>query len=545
LLTPLQRRRVPPLALKADHREKARMRSGPTHHLPLAARLLPLLALLLVPTAAGADPADINAAARGVVRVVIVEISGDDIVPVSHGTGFAVGPETIVTNAHVVAEARADDELAIGIVPSEGGNAVYGRLIAVSQRNDLALVGTTTPMRLPPLTIAGTPPDDTGAVTSVGYPMNVDRAQGLSIGDIFRAQPPVKSTGALAGRRPSRDFDSLLHTAAIARGNSGGPLLDECGRVIGVNSFGAESSGAEAEFYFAVSARELLAFLRANGITPQVNGMPCRSLADLDAAERSRAAREQMVAQARAAANEQALARRRDEERRNAEFALLAERENGMALALMLLIVALGAGGAAFVLHERGDQQKFKLAAVAGALAAGGALLAWALRPGFDEVEGRLEELLHREMQAADRGPVASNPSGALVCVLDPERSRVTGAAATDLPFDWSPEGCVNRRTQYGLSDGTWARVFVPDDEEVVSVNRFDPATREYRVERYLLGREAMSRARTARAEISAPACGAARTASLELGAQQDAILALLPERPNERLVYTCGAVAD
>jgi len=34
--------------------------------------------------------------------------------------------------------------------------------------------------------------------------------------------------------------------------------------VIGVNSFGAESSGAEAEFYFAVSARELLAFLPQN-----------------------------------------------------------------------------------------------------------------------------------------------------------------------------------------------------------------------------------------------------------------------------------------
>jgi serine protease Do len=521
------------------------MHPGPTQRLPLAARLLPLLALLLVPAAAGADPADINAAARGVVRVVIVEISGDDIVPVSHGTGFAVGPETIVTNAHVVAEARADDELAIGIVPSEGGSAVYGRLISASPRNDLALVGTTSPMRLPPLTIAGTAPGDTGAVTSVGYPMNVDRAQGLSIGDIFRAQPPVKSTGALAGRRPSRDFDSLLHTAAIARGNSGGPLLDECGRVIGVNSFGAESSGAEAEFYFAVSSRELLAFLRANGITPQVNGMPCRSLADLDAEERSRAEREQRVAQARAAANEQALARRRDEERRNVEFALLAERENGMALAMVLLIAALGAGGAAFVLHERGERQKVKLAAVAGALAAGGALLAWALRPGFDEVDGRLEELLHDEMQAADRGPVRSAASGALVCVLDPERSRVTGAAATDLPFDWSPAGCVNGRTQYGLSDGTWARVFVPDDEEVVSVNRFDPATREYRVERYLLGREAMGRARTARSEITVPACGAAREAALELGAQQDAILALLPDRPNERLVYTCGTTAE
>jgi hypothetical protein len=513
--------------------------------LVLLGRLLPLFVLLLAPAAAQADPADINAAARGVVRVVIVELDGDEVIPVSHGTGFAVGPETIVTNAHVVAEARADDELAIGIVPSDGGNAVYGRLVAVSPRNDLALISTTSPLRLPPLTIAGNAPTDSGSVTSVGYPMNVDRAQGLSIRDIFNAQPPVKSTGALAGRRPTRDFDSLLHTAPIARGNSGGPLLDDCGRVIGVNSFGAESSGAEAEFYFAVSARELLAFLRANGITPQVNGMPCRSLADLDAAERSRAEREQMVAQARAEANEQALARRRDEERRNVEFTVLSERENGAALAMVLLIVALGAGGAAFVLHERDEPQRVKIAAAVGLLAVGGALLAWLLRPGFDEVESRLEDLLHAEMEAADHGKVPAAASGALVCVLDPERSRVTGAAAQDLPFEWSASGCVNGRTQYGLSEGTWRRVLVPDEEEVVSVNSFDPATREYRVERYLLNREAMTRARTARGEVKAPECGAGREAALALGAQQEAIVALLPERPNERLVYKCTAAAN
>src|SRR5690606_33254773 len=220
----------------------AARRRAMTRRFILPARMLALAALmLLVPSAALADPADIDAASRGVVRVVIVEINGDQVVPVSHGTGFAVGPETVVTNAHVVAEARADDELAIGIVPSDGASAVYGRLVAISPRTDLALVSTTSPLRLPPLTIAANANGDSGSVTSVGYPMNVDRAQGLSISDIFRAQPPVESTGSLAGRRPTRDFDSLLHTAPIARGSSGGPLLDDCGRVIGVNSFGAES----------------------------------------------------------------------------------------------------------------------------------------------------------------------------------------------------------------------------------------------------------------------------------------------------------------
>jgi hypothetical protein len=502
------------------------------------ARLLPLLALLLfLPSSAQADPADINAAARGVVRIVIVERDGDQIVPVSHGTGFAVGPERIVTNAHVVQEAREDDSLSIGIVPSDGTEAVYGRLVSVSPRNDLALIATTAPMRLPVLTIAGNPPTESGAVTAVGYPMNVDRAQGLSASDIFRAQPPVKSNGFLSGRRPTRDFDSLLHTAPIARGNSGGPLLDDCGRVIGVNSFGTESGSADAEFYFAVSTRELLPFLRANNVTPQVNGLPCRSLSDLEEQDRARAEQEQQAAQAKASAQEQALARRRDEARREVEFGVLAERENGMMLAMLLLMAALGAGGFTFLAHERGERREMKIGGAIVAVAVVAAAVAWLTRPGYDKIADRLEDKLHAEMEAADTGAIAPPTKGALVCVLDPERSRVTGAAPTDLPFEWRPDGCVNGRPQYGEAGGAWSRVFVPDQEEVVSVNRFDPKANEYRVERYLLDREAMGRARTARGEFTAPECGGGEQAARDLGARQQAILSLLPERPTERLV--------
>ena len=259
----------------------------------LTASLL-LLAFLALP--ARADQSDIDAASRGVVRIVIIEDDGTQLYPISHGTGFAVSPEMVVTNAHVVAEAQGDKNLSIGIVPSDGGAAIYGRLVAYSPRNDLALVATTAPMHLPPLTIASNPDTSSGAVTAVGYPVNVDRAQGLNMSDLFNATPPVQSHGFLSGHRPSREFDTLLHTAPIARGNSGGPLLDNCGRVLGVNSFGAESQGTDAEFYFAVSTRELLPFLRANNVTPQLNGLPCKSLAELDEAERVRTEREQLSA---------------------------------------------------------------------------------------------------------------------------------------------------------------------------------------------------------------------------------------------------------
>ena len=509
-----------------------------------------LLALAFAPLPARADSADIDAGARGVVRVIIVEIEGDEIIPISHGTGFAVTPERIVTNAHVVEEARQDSDLAIGIVPSDGEEAVYARLVSVSPRNDLALLATTKPMRLPPLTVAGNPATGDGQVISVGYPMNVDRAQGLSAGDIFRAQPPVKASGSLAGRRPSREFDTLLHTAPIARGNSGGPLLDPCGRVIGVNSFGAESGGADAEFYFAISTRELLPFLRANDITPQINSLPCRSLADLDEAERERAEAAAREAEAQAAAEERALARRSEEARRQIEFAILDERDNLMALAFVLLLAAFGAGAFAWLKHEdeERDEKAMKTAAGIAVAALLAALVAWLLRPALSDAEDRLQDLLRAEMAADDTGalpqPKASN--GTLTCTLQPERSRVTGAAAQTVPFDWSADGCVNGRTQYGADGGAWTRVLVPDTEAAVSVNRFDPATGEYRMDRYLLGREDMAAARDARAEYEAPACGAGPDAGRELGARQQAIISLLPPQPNERLVYRCtGAEAE
>jgi serine protease Do len=498
----------------------------------------------LVPGPALADPSDIDAAARGVVRVVIAGREGEDLYPISHGSGFAVSSTVIVTNAHVVGDVVDDPRLVIGIVPADGGEAIYGRVISVSPRNDLALIRTTGPARLAPLTLAGIAPAGAGSVTAIGYPMNVDQAQGLGAADVFRTQPPVTSQGFLSGRRPSREFDTLLHTAPIARGNSGGPLVDDCGRVIGVNSFGTDSAGTEAEFFFAVSMRELLPFLRANSVTPLVNSLPCRSLAELEAEERTRAEQTQASAAQQAAADEAAAAEHRDSVRRDIEFAVIDARANGMGLAILLLVIAMAGGAYGFDAHRKADLQQRKIGGGVALAALALALIAWVTRPSFASVETRLEEQLRVDADAAppvEPATAAATRAGTLTCVLDTQRSRVVGAPAESLPLEWRADGCVNARTQYGLSSGEWTRVFVPGDEQNVSINRFDPATGEYVVERYLLGREAMSAARAARAEFQAPACNAGPDAAGELGLQQDTITTLLPDRPNERLVYTCG----
>ena len=100
-----------------------------------------LLALALAaPTVSHAEQQDIAAAARGVVRVVLVATDGSEAYFVGHGSGLAVAPDKILTNAHVVELAREEKNLVIGVIPSEGTNSYGGRIIAFSPGNDLALI---------------------------------------------------------------------------------------------------------------------------------------------------------------------------------------------------------------------------------------------------------------------------------------------------------------------------------------------------------------------------------------------------------------------
>src|SRR3546814_2933337 len=84
-------------------------------------RLLCVIAgLLALPlTEAHADTQDVAAAARGVVRVILVATDGDEAYFVGHGSGVAVAPDKILTNAHVVELTREEKSIVIGVIPSD------------------------------------------------------------------------------------------------------------------------------------------------------------------------------------------------------------------------------------------------------------------------------------------------------------------------------------------------------------------------------------------------------------------------------------------
>ncbi len=87
-------------------------------------------------------------------------------------------------------------------------------------------------------------------------------------------------------------------------------------------------------------------------------------------------------------------------------------------------------------------------------------------------------------------------------------------------------------------------RVLVPEGEDTATVTRFDPATAEYRVDRYFLDPDAMTGLRGARGKLDPPACGAGADAARRFGEALGALKAMLPPQPNERLVYHCSVAA-
>ncbi|WP_299326991.1 serine protease [Parasphingopyxis sp.] len=340
-----------------------------------------LLALAVLPISASAQKGeeqtatenDVVIAARSVVRVAL--IGNDDKrgqYLLGHGSGVAVAPGLIVTNAHVVAPLRESPSIEISIVPSSGEQRYPGTLLASDSRADLALIRMQEGVIDPLPVFTGRPPD-TGRVAAIGYPGSVDLAENLSASERVRPIPAVRTFGQLSGGRSRRDVDTLLHTAAMARGNSGGPLVDECGRIIGINSFGALAEQNDAEFGFAISARELIPFLQRAEVRPEITTEGCIPLPERvrqEAAERARA----------------------DELARDREtLALYEARELGLAIAVAMLVIgaALFAGGIV-AMFFRGRWQRGSLV---GSLAIGvgialiaGSIYVFFNRPSLDRL---------------------------------------------------------------------------------------------------------------------------------------------------------------
>ncbi|WP_066800220.1 S1C family serine protease [Sphingomonas soli] len=492
--------------------------------------LLSLFAAIIVP--ARAD--DISASGRGVVRIVTIAVVGDEVVGFGHGSGFAVSPNRIVTNAHVVELAsRYPDNVVIGVVPSEGDKSFQGKLIKIDKDRDLALIEFSG-VRLPALTLYTGSPTDGEALFALGYPGNVDIATARSAADFIKPQSPVRSQGGFAGMRTLQGTSVLLHTANIARGNSGGPLLDRCGRVLGVNSAITRADEGDATFAFAISGKELAAFLsEARQPIAQV-GVPCTSVEEQMAQERTAEEKARAEAEALSRSNAAKTAAEREDAIAQARARSDAARENYMAGAALLLVLgALAVGGGGLLLSRDRQREAIWVAAGGGILMLGAIALFFS-RPGFDE-----SKVIPVPKTPTGTAPVQIT-QGRMICTLAPERSRVTVTATDTVDLDVGEDGCINGRTQYAEAGTHWQRILVPDQEQTVSVLDYDPGTATYTHTRYLLSSEQMAKARSLRKGVPLKTCSSDQAKRAELATQQQSIRTALPAVYNEKLVYRC-----
>ena len=160
------------------------------------------------------------------------------------GSGFAVAPGLVVTAAHVAQALGAQPV----VISSKGRQPA--RVVASHQDDDMALLEVG--QALPPLPLAAAPPRVGEWIVVVGNPFGGGMT--ATAGIVSAAPGAIKATPELARR--------IQINAAVNPGNSGGPVVNLSGEVVGATtSLVAGGQGIA----FATSAAVLRAFLVDRG----------------------------------------------------------------------------------------------------------------------------------------------------------------------------------------------------------------------------------------------------------------------------------------
>lgn len=179
----------------------------------------------------------------------------------SSGTGFVVAPGRALTNAHVIEDCRSVR------VRAAGGADLAARVLRADRERDLALIevpeaaGPALPFRRAGQVRRGE------SVVTYGFPL----AGLLSSG-------PTLTTGEISALAGLGDNEQQFQISApVQQGNSGGPLLDMAGNVVGVivsklnaQRVAQRTGDIPQNVNFAVKGSEAQDFLRRNGVQVRI-----------------------------------------------------------------------------------------------------------------------------------------------------------------------------------------------------------------------------------------------------------------------------------
>lgn len=170
-------------------------------------------------------------------RSAVATIYGD----VGSGTGFFIGKNgMMLSNKHVVGNAKFVK------VRLATGRDLVGEVLRAQSSRDVVLI-KTEPAGITPIAIRASDPAIGEDVFALGSPL----------GDAFNS---TLTKGILGGYRTINNQRFLQSDVAILPGNSGGPLLDKSGQVIGITVMGLGAKGlAGMNFFIPINeALELL-----------------------------------------------------------------------------------------------------------------------------------------------------------------------------------------------------------------------------------------------------------------------------------------------
>lgn len=207
---------------------------------------------------------------------VLFEYQGREYIVLGHGSGFAVDKDSLITNHHVVEPVQknpAENRLFL-VSKQQEKLSVYPLSIAGFDASetgkDLALIKVTG-LELSPLTFANTSSiKENIAISSIGFPGDGDILGGPEEPGFF---VPKIHNGALVSEHTHPNGHKVWqHDAAVSGGNSGGPLVNQCGEVVGVNTFVHVKN---QNVLFASASSAVFEFLDGLHITYKVAALPC------------------------------------------------------------------------------------------------------------------------------------------------------------------------------------------------------------------------------------------------------------------------------
>lgn len=228
-----------------------------------------LLTVWSLPAMAAFDQSTLD----GIILLYAGAPDADGTMSYLRGTGFFVGeagedPQYIVTNCHVVEDfilagkALGGGELKVVFDKDDEAEAY---LVDYDAEKDIALLKleaptdkrSPLPMREPEEGMLG------DEVYAIGYPLAADVT--IQAVTSYSKSDATVTTGSISRLlTESGTGRKLIQTdAALSGGNSGGPLTDSTGAVLGVNTAG---SNLDQNLFYAVSVGELFPLLQRNNI---------------------------------------------------------------------------------------------------------------------------------------------------------------------------------------------------------------------------------------------------------------------------------------